>query len=260
MDPAPTLAALGLNQYEAKAYLALVRRDSATPAEVAQMAGLPRQRVYDVLRGLAERDLVVTVPGPQMRYAATAPDVAIAHLLDQRRAAVRSLETDAADLTEQLASLWLMGRREDAPLKYVEVLRDREAVGVRMAKLMDEVCEEYLVLVRPPYFGEPGPDEDVSDSHRIRAIYQRDALDLSALASYMRREQEAGAQIRIAESLPTKLAIADRRTVVLHLPDPVAGTPQFTTLIVDHPELAALMALSFEAIWATAETLPPGDH
>ncbi len=49
------LTRLGLTMYEAKAYLALTRRGSSTAAEVARIAGVPRQRIYDVLAELVER-------------------------------------------------------------------------------------------------------------------------------------------------------------------------------------------------------------
>ncbi|MGH7539935.1 MAG: helix-turn-helix domain-containing protein, partial [Gemmatimonadota bacterium] len=49
------LQRLGLTSYEARAYLALLRRDSSTAAETARLAGLPRQRVYDVLSSLVEK-------------------------------------------------------------------------------------------------------------------------------------------------------------------------------------------------------------
>ena len=48
------LTRLGLTIYEAKAYLALIRRGSSTAAEVARLAGVPRQRIYDVLASLVD--------------------------------------------------------------------------------------------------------------------------------------------------------------------------------------------------------------
>ena len=62
-QPAETtpLLNLGLTSYEAGAYVALTRRERATGAEVARIAGLPRQRIYDVLNGLVDRGLAVLV-------------------------------------------------------------------------------------------------------------------------------------------------------------------------------------------------------
>jgi hypothetical protein len=60
---ADDLVGLGLTQYEAKAYVALVRRDSSTAAQVSRLAGVPRQRIYDVLSSLAEKGLAASRPG-----------------------------------------------------------------------------------------------------------------------------------------------------------------------------------------------------
>jgi hypothetical protein len=55
MATAAQLTRLGLTSYEAKAYLALLRRDSSTAAQAARLANVPRQRIYDVLASLSTR-------------------------------------------------------------------------------------------------------------------------------------------------------------------------------------------------------------
>ena len=67
------LTKLGLTTYEARAYVALVRRDSFTAAQVARQADLPRQRIYDVLGSLVQKGLASARPGSTVKYAAVAP-------------------------------------------------------------------------------------------------------------------------------------------------------------------------------------------
>ena len=93
---ATSLIDLGLNGYEANAYVALTRRGRATGAEVARLAGLPRQRIYDVLDGLVGRGLATVEPGRPAQYTAVAPDDAIGLLLTARRSALEELEREAA--------------------------------------------------------------------------------------------------------------------------------------------------------------------
>jgi len=256
MDP-HALTALGLSQYESKAYLALVRRNWATPAEVAQLSGLPRQRVYDVLRALDERSLVeADRSGGTLRYTAVSPDLVAARLTDERRAALANAEDSASRWAADLLPVWLQSRDDQhPPLRYIEVLRDRDAASARVSKIYDEVEEEFLVVVRPPYFGVPEADEEPSVPHRLRAIYDRSALDVPGLGDYIRREAATDAEVRIGTDLPVKLAIADRRFVIIHLPDPVAGENSFTTLVIEHPDMAALATLAFEATWRDAVPL-----
>src|SRR5439155_5541838 len=82
------LTRLGLTKYEAKAYLALIRRGSSTAAEVARIAGVPRQRIYDVLASLVERGLASTRPGRVVNYVASPPDTAIERLVSDHKQAV----------------------------------------------------------------------------------------------------------------------------------------------------------------------------
>src|SRR4026208_944608 len=86
---------LALTTYEAKAYVALLGRDSFTAAQVARQGQLPRQRIYDVLRSLAAKGLASSPPGSVVKYAAVAPDLAIQRLVDGHRRSMESLERTA---------------------------------------------------------------------------------------------------------------------------------------------------------------------
>ena len=58
------LVELGLTRYEAKAYLTLIQRESYAASEFAIEAGIPRQRIYDVLNSLVSRGLARDWPRP----------------------------------------------------------------------------------------------------------------------------------------------------------------------------------------------------
>src|SRR5436853_7739155 len=92
------LTKLGLTMYEAKAYLALIRRGSSTAAEVARLAGVPRQRIYDVLATLVEKGLALTKPGRVVKYSAAAPELAIERILTDHRQRLAGLEREAAKM------------------------------------------------------------------------------------------------------------------------------------------------------------------
>lgn len=51
---------LGFNAYEAKVYLALLKKYPATGYEVAQIADIPQSRAYDALKSLVSEKIVVT--------------------------------------------------------------------------------------------------------------------------------------------------------------------------------------------------------
>ena len=255
MDDRPTvdrLVRLGLTTYEARAYVTLVRRDSFTAAQIARTAGLPRQRIYDVLASLVEKGLASARPGTVVKYAALAPDLAVERLVASRRAEMSALERDAGDVIGRLAPEFQAGRAHSDPLEYIEVLRDRGAINERFAELQAAVKEEILVFTRPPYATPPQENVggiEVARTHVARSVYEHSVLDDPAVAAGIRRFIEAGEEARFVDSLPLKLVIIDETTVMFGMEDPVAGRSDLTIMVVEHPALAQTLKLAFTRVW-----------
>ncbi len=81
----PQLKTLGLNKYEARAYLALLGHDESSAVEVANRASIPRQRIYDVLANLRDWDMVIARDGRPVRHTAREPAMALPSMLEIRR-------------------------------------------------------------------------------------------------------------------------------------------------------------------------------
>ena len=251
------LQRLGLTSYEARAYLALLRRDSSTAAETARLAGLPRQRVYDVLSGLVEKGLASTRPGKAVKYAAAPPDQALENLIARHRTELAELERDTTSMLDSLQPAYLAGQEHTDPLEYIEVLRDRRAINERFAELEAGIKDEILVFTKPPYATPIFEDDEglaVVSSHRARSVYEFSAFDDARSAEAIRRYIEAGEDARFVEELPLKLVIIDEQIVMFGIEDPVGGSSILTMIVVDHPSLARLLKVAFEAVWATGLT------
>lgn len=63
------LQALGLTEYEARAYTALLALGRAVPARVARQAGIPRPKIYETLERLEGRGLAAKVGQSPLEYA-----------------------------------------------------------------------------------------------------------------------------------------------------------------------------------------------
>ena len=59
-DVIESLKALGLNSYEAKVYVALLKKYPATGYEVAKLADIPQSRAYDTLKALENERIVIS--------------------------------------------------------------------------------------------------------------------------------------------------------------------------------------------------------
>ena len=256
IDTAP-LVSLGLTGYEASAYLALTRRGRATGSEVAQLAELPRQRIYDVLAGLVARGIASVEPGRPARYTALPPEEAVGALISAHRAQLERLEREASETIARLTPAFRAGRHENDPLNYIELLREPAAIGKRFAELEASVEREILVFTKPPYAIEPVENvaglELLKRGILARSVYERSLLDDEEQVSAVRQFVAAGEQARVVDELPLKLVVIDERLALFTMADPVAGTGGLTIMIVEHQALARLLKLAFERVWETGD-------
>lgn len=261
--PVNDLVALGLARYEARVYLALVRRESYTAAEVARAADVPRQRVYDVLDALVRRRLATAHPGRVATFSAVDPELAVARLMALQREALERLDRVSAQLTAALVPVWTDGRTHTDRLDYIEILRDPKSIAEAFADIQNQARRELLSFCKPPFVAPMlnAPGMKVVRRLRrsggsVRAIYTHEALDDDDVLESVQRFGTAGEESRFAAELPLKLVVADASLVLCDMPDPVAGTGATTALYIEHPALAACLRLAFETVWAGAQTVP----
>ena len=253
----PRLTRLGLTTYEARAYAALIRRESFTPAQVARESGVPRQRIYDVLGTLVQKGLASGRPGSQVKYAAIGPELAVERLLAAQREGLANLERDGASVIEALAPEFEAGRSHTNPLEFIEVLRDRSAINRRFDELQAQVEREILVFTKPPYARPPAENFggiEISRTHEARSVYELAVLEEAESRVAVRRFMDAGTQARFVERLPLKLVIIDETIVMFGMDDPVAASEGVTIVVVEHPSLAQALKITFESVWAQGLT------
>jgi sugar-specific transcriptional regulator TrmB len=251
------LGRLGLTTYEAKVYLALIRRGSAPAPQVARIADLPRQRIYDVLASLVEKGLASSRHGKVVEYAATPPNQAIERLIADHRELLAELEEAGTEMAAKLEPAFSEGQGQTDPLDYIEILRDQRAINERFNELQAGVENEILVFTKPPYATPPQENVtglEVSREHDARSVYELSIFEDEQVAEGVRRFIEAGEEARFCLELPLKLVIIDERIVMFGMEDPVAGSDGSTILVVEHPALARVLKIAFDAVWSDGLT------
>lgn len=73
IDLIDSLKELGFNTYEAKVYLALLKKSPATGYEVSQNANVPQARAYDTLKALEKKKIVVANINKPVTYTPIKP-------------------------------------------------------------------------------------------------------------------------------------------------------------------------------------------
>ena len=72
-DLVEKLKEIGFNSYEAKVYIALLKKYPATGYEVAKLAGIPQSRTYDTLKVLEDKNIVAATDTKPISYTPIKP-------------------------------------------------------------------------------------------------------------------------------------------------------------------------------------------
>ena len=83
---------VGLSQYEAEVYLALVRGGTQTMTDLAETSEVPKQRVYDTVSSLRDEGLVEVIDDYPRKAYAVDPSEAIGQVQEQLERAEEELE------------------------------------------------------------------------------------------------------------------------------------------------------------------------
>jgi sugar-specific transcriptional regulator TrmB len=128
-DSIDKLVKIGFSEYEAKAYVALLRESPVTGYQLSKQSGVPRSMIYEVLGKLTARGAAMTLrKGGSTQYA----PVPAAEFLDQlhreQEELIVSLKDDLSALTSapDLEYVWNIEGPENVMAKAEEMIRQAE--------------------------------------------------------------------------------------------------------------------------------------
>jgi sugar-specific transcriptional regulator TrmB len=76
-DIVDSLCRLGFTNYEARAYVALLRAGSGTGYSIAKKSGIPSSKIYQVLLSLAKQGAIIGDGAENNNYSAVSPDAVL---------------------------------------------------------------------------------------------------------------------------------------------------------------------------------------
>ncbi|NOZ82337.1 MAG: TrmB family transcriptional regulator [Euryarchaeota archaeon] len=204
------LRRLGLSEYEARTYLALVQRGSATVREIRELAGIPYAREYDVLESLERRGYVLAQPGRPRRYLAVAPQEVLERELESIRRAVE-------ELSSALSRLYSAAPDGESLHEAVWVIRGRQNIVERCRSMVNTAEAEVLLMGSNPV----ACTELVEALGRAatRGVRIRALGDFSPEARRML--EEAGVEHRRYTHEHSCFLLVDQRELILSAGDPL---------------------------------------
>ncbi|NUU18968.1 hypothetical protein HP550_17085 [Cellulomonas humilata] len=247
---------LGLSAEEALAYRDLVAIASTSGEEMAARLSVSPADADRVLRALEVHGLVARSGNDSRRYVAEPPSIALGALLARRQDEVRLAELELGRLDE----VYRNASEGRGPTDVIDVVRGADAVRQRFEQVQLGAREEVLAFVKPPVAVTSAQDNTAEDQAVARGVQYRIVLERSMLDADRTTIQQAtdaaraGERVRVADAVPLKLVVIDRRLAYLPLASDPGRAAAGALLVHESGLLDALVAL-FEAVWERATPL-----
>ena len=257
------LGILGLDELTERVYRELIHLGPSSIEALGLRLGLDRDRLHQAIKVLEAKSLANRNAVGQVQTAP--PQLALGALLTAQRHALGQAELTAAALAEAYHAA---SARTSHDL--VEIAVGADQVRQRFEHIQMSAETELLALVQSrPEVVETGQSEAEADAVRrgvhYRVVIERPMLEEPGSVESLLGEVLGPERIRVVESVPTRLLIADRGTVMLPLSEnpprmaeleqdgPArleAGEPM--ALVSRAPGLATAMLGLFECVWQRA--------
>jgi HTH-type transcriptional regulator, sugar sensing transcriptional regulator len=195
---AEVLGKVGLTQYEARAYIALVARGVGDAATLAAAAGIPRTSAYKVLESLSEKGYAKPTGGKPILFRPTPPlDVA------------EVLKGAIQEVFEKLALLHRVVAEHGEP-QLVYLLSGRDKVVAKIGELLDQSTRTFILTT--PQVSELRDDLGKKVQHAVKR-----GVEVTFVTQPLQRVPE-GVEYVARENLLATEALADGEHALLAAP------------------------------------------
>ena len=148
---------LGLSQYEAQSYIALLQLGSGTAREISNITDVPRTRTYDAVESLQNWGLVDVQRASPKRFQPVSRETAL-------RIFRREYDLTFSDLSERLSELEPTDRPQEQ--SGVWTLAGRDAVDARVVEVIQQATDEVVFLTIRELLTEKVLDELAAAAER----------------------------------------------------------------------------------------------
>jgi sugar-specific transcriptional regulator TrmB len=263
-----SLRDLGLSEYEARAYRALLKTGPTTAKELSRVSDVPMGRIYDVLNSIETYNLVRSQSASRpKKYVAVEPQTALDRLLEDKK---RELEEKAQQYEGIVDEL--VGELESAePVEetfWTAAVGPDETVDLLVERLA--AADERIIMVAATSSQQFDMDTvgdliveelgnaldrgvDVSLLMRPELVSQLPESVGERYRSHLARHEQFS--VRTAPDVTGTFELIDNAEVCIEVPHPLNAEETFAVIDLKDREFAANVRSEFDPRWEDAEPL-----
>jgi len=251
---------LGFTEREAKVYVSLLIRKSATAYEIQKYSGVPMSNVYPTIDKLVHKGyLKEMMEGKKRKLELTAPKISFNAHINNLKADIEFAET----LRDEVDHLFTTYQREVEPFEYVEIIHGRDNRHNAFLNLVKNTKREISIFMKGPFsiYNDEMLNEqlEVETAFKNRGGLFREIIECNEnseryVPDVIEFNHKNGTDLRISENLPLFMIIFDDDTLFLRDADRSLSATEMRQTIIRQKMMVSGYKALFEFFWQQSMT------
>lgn len=259
------LQEIGLNSYEAAAYLSLLKLGVSEASAIYRDSEVPYGKIYSVLESLVGKGFVEVQASRPKKFRAVDPEISMDAIFERKKT---EIEREMAVLKGSIEEAKQALKAVPAQKRKDEIFWTTAITESEIRKFATSIYGEVKksICIIPPVFGIPIvlyllPEitKAIDRGVRIRLMVSPRFKALTSMLSYQEGETleklQKGFDIRLVQNFNSCFGIVDDSIVVLFQPHPADRDRVLSVVKIRDTGLAKNLKEEFEILWNAGEKL-----
>lgn len=246
---------IGMNERNAKVYLALLKKKDASLPDLHKLSGVRLNKLYEVINNLIREGYCTEKKISRKRFFnAIDPGTSIDSNLKkmeerlEKSYILKNVLKEIYDNTEEVKE----------PIEYIEIFHGNANIHQKFLELIKNSGNEIISFTKPPW-AVSTPKEQEEQGDAIEAFFKRKGVsktiyEISSekdndLIPIMERDRKAGEQSKISDKLPIKLYIFDRKALLIADASPLSLTNELRMALIKQQTIVDAFIALFDFFW-----------
>ncbi len=245
---------VGLTKYEASVYYTLLQNPDLSATEVANLAKVPRTRVYEVINLLHDKGFCKKSDDEKIKkFNAINPRFAFNNLLEKNKQDYTKSVKSINLLSEELEPIFELSKEEaEDPSKHIEVIVGNNEILEKINEYGKDVKEEILTMNKAPYvidFSAVQKRGKVAYFPGLKYKFVTEKADINNedFVHFLQLWEDVGAEVRVVDEVHTKLIVLDKKRVILSIASKNTELNTHTSMFIDNSQLAKMYVKTFHS-------------
>ena len=249
------LISMGMNERNAKVYLALLKKKDASLPDLNKLSGVRLNKLYEVINNLIREGYCTEKKIGRKRFFNTIdPGTSInSNLKKMEEQLERSYK-----LKNVLKELYNNTEEIKEPLEYIEIFHGNANIHRKFCLLAENSKNEVLSFTKPPWAVScPVEQQEQGDALKAfinrngisKTIYELISKEDNDIIPVLERDRKIGEQSKISDKLPIKLHIFDRKALLITYAAPLSLTNELRMVLIKQQTIVDAFIALFDFFW-----------